>query len=313
MIHPNNLDLHTIKPMWNKFTLAKFPVYILSLSNYILYKTDKKWIFVFQLILALTTHLVGLTLHAVYIFGIAFNEVLSSIPVILTYVFLSGPSYHIINAYLFLLKSLSLKTSYVLDLLDQTYAPHLWSFKYKVFMVFMIALAVIKFYFLYTINTFLEKDNNYHMILSFVEDKYQAQIIGRIYQAYLRYLLLYYAICPAYISYLCISLNMMINNLQQSLQEMIKKGGNSSIISDFESFTKDFDRMVDTVSTTNECHSLTIAWFIFLSLNQMIAWLYLEIVAKECHISEYMIVYILCDAICILIVLGMAASVYTKV
>ena len=312
MIHPNNF--HTIKPAWNKFSVAKLPVYLLSLSNCILYKTDKKWIFEAQLILALTVHLGGLALHAVYIFGVASNEALPLIPVILVYVFLASPSYMIINAYLFMLKSFSLKTSSVLNLLDQRSAPHVWSFKYKGFMVLMMVLAALQFGSLFSVTTaFFKTDIQYHMVFYFMEDKYQAQIIGRVYQAYTYYLLIYYVTFPAYTSYLCISLNKMINNLQQNMQDIVQKGGNSSIISEFDCFIKDFDQMVDTVSITNECHSVSIAWFVFLSVSQMVTWLYLEIAVNECSLSENMAFHIVLDIMSVLIVLGLVSSVYSKV
>ena len=288
-------------------------MYLLFLSNYILHKTDNKWIFTTQLILALTVHLGGLALQAVYIYGVVSNEVLSLIPKILIYVFLAGPSYQLINVYLFMLKSFSLKTPSVLNLLDQRSTPHVWSFKYKGFMALMMALAGVKFWSMYTISTSLLKtDVHYHMILYFMEGKYQAQIIGRVYQAYIKYLIFYYAIFPAYVSYLCVCLNTMINNLQQNLQEITQKG-DELIISEFECFTKDFDQMVDMVSITNDCHSVPIAWFVFLSINNMVAWLYLEIAANECSLSDDMPVHIACDAMCLLIVLGLASSVYSKV
>ena len=288
-------------------------MYLLFLSNYILYKIENKWLFATQLMLALTVHLGGLALHAVYIFGVVSNDALLLIPKLLVYLFLAGPSYQLINVYLFMLKSFSLKTSSVLNLLDQRSIPHAWSFKYKGFMVLMMALAGVKFWSMYTISTSLLKtDVHHHMIFYFMEDKYQAEIIGHAYQAYVKYLVLYYAIFPAYVSYLCLCLNTIINNLRQNLQE-IAQTGDELIISEFECFTKDFDQMVDMVSITNDCHSVTIAWFVFLSINNMVAWLYLEIAANECSLSDDIPVHIVCDGICVLIVLGLAASVYSKV
>ena len=52
------------------FILSKVPIVILFLSNYMLYKPQKKCLTVIQVVLAIITHSGGIALTGIYIYGV---------------------------------------------------------------------------------------------------------------------------------------------------------------------------------------------------------------------------------------------------
>ena len=295
------------------FPVSKIPLFILYLCNYMLYEPQKKCLTIIQVVLAIITHFSGITLMAIYIYGVLTAEPLLDVPVLLIYEIIFFPVCLAIHAYLFIFKSWRLKTFTVLRLLDQPSAPFLWSKSDKLYLMIMTGFAGISLVTAYKILTKLfQSDLSLKIIFHFVQYKNVPNIFSNLIHLYIVYLSIILSIFPVYLSYLCFNLNKIVDILQQRLRE-IMQNNNITIVENFEQFVQKFEEMLMMISETDDCHSINIACFISVKVHCIIMWIYTGTALKACNPLQSKSFYASCDSISLLFTLLVLSSLASKV
>ena len=299
-----------------RFYLSKLPLYTLYIFNWIPYNIRGINVLKFVLLLIITILIneVGLISNICFVYWFLSNETFSKAPPILAYTYISLQFYCQINGYLFLYKSWRKeKTDKILEMLDQSRTPYMWVVKYQIYMISMITFVFGSVLISYFVNANVYQDDAYHtQIYHFTADKDLVKHFSNLQQIVSLYANIIFYMFPVFIAYICICLNAMSNILHKKLKEIITSD-ELSIDNNFKNFINKFDQTMEMVSMADECYSVNIVCYIIMAVNNIIIWLYLQLVFDTCNLDRMAVVKAMCDAIGLLILLVATSSVQPKV
>ena len=203
----------------------------------------------------------------------------------------------------------------MLSLLDKTSVPKAWDVKHKTLVVcltgIVILLITLRIYFL---DAPFYNSLKMSLIFEFVtENEITKKCLAFSTSFYNNYVSTILYMFPQYISYICISVNIIIVKLHRILDNVAEDSKSITIHEKMETFMEYLSIVINLVSKVDEIYNGNIFWFFTVSLSNMTVWLYIQILLGRCQYFDKHFVTFASDAFGLLVLTTLAASVCYRV
>ena len=297
------------------FSLSKFPVYILYLSSWIPFTSYEanKCKFIIHATCILLFHLFGVSLTILRLYGVFTNKMTSFAPFVFIYVSSAPEILRVIQGFLFWYKSwCNRKTQLVLKLLNESADPHLWSTKYKLLIIVITALACMSVTGR-TIIYFKTNDKIEQLIYYFIHSEELQTLLHMACLVCITYLFTLFYMIPAFIVYISISLLIIIKDLKTKLNEIKKNIDDLNANNKFDDTVKRINNFINLIKTIDATYNLDIGWFMLISVNDIICYIYLGIVLRDCSSLIFNICPLVFSSLGLFLLMLVTATVHSKV
>lgn len=298
-------------------TVSKLPLYIFYALAWIPHSVFLRSTATFACLVSVTVllHCGGLVVTFMYIYGIVQNKMPFNTPLVLTYAATTPLFCQLVHSYLFLYKSWNKhKTLKLLLDLDKRASLFCWSAWHKTTIILLTSLPLAGLAVSFLLQTQLYMDDDQlPMLFPYIKDEEDRKTIKFCSVAYYMYQSTVLYGFPMFFGYICLEVNIILEDCVQKLTNIANVIETSFCKSDFEDFCQKLMRIVHLISDIDDCYSVNISWFITISVNTTMVWLYLAIVLKECQLSNVMFGQIAFDGLSVAILILLASNVHSTV
>ncbi len=264
----------------SKFNLEKLPVYALKFTLWIPVTNTRGKICVFQVLLTVFLHVIGCLAASLFTFGGYTSHVMKFVPLPIVYANCSLVVYSIINAFLFLFKSWRKSKKSVVGILERLEVIRTisgqWCKEQKAIIVIAMAtwVATSLYRFAYTLpinyNSVVTNTVFYH----FIQNEQLTQCVSLTHLIYSSYLRMLYLLFPIFIGYLCLTVEVGVETLQNRLRTNSKEP--------FDLFVAELTKITDFCELIEETYQLNIGVLLFICVSDLVGNMYMTVVFHEC-------------------------------